>query len=75
MSTAALLKAYQEEADRKRDLIRRSNGARDRLMLIIEALRRLQRDNGFTAILEDENLSTMPDNIQQRLGEQAGAGR
>lgn len=75
MSTAALIKAYQEEAERKRDLIRRANGASDRLMLIVEALRRLQRDDGFTALLEDENLSTMPENIQQRLCEPAGASR
>lgn len=75
MSTSALVKAYQDDVERKRELIRRANGARDRLMLIIEALRRLQRDEGFTAVLEDENLATMPDNVQMRLTAAAGGSR
>lgn len=72
MSPAALVRAYQEESDRKRDLIRRANSTRDRLMLIVEALRRLQRDNDFAAILESENLATMPDNLSLRLQTAAG---
>lgn len=67
MSTAALLRAYREDVERKRDLIRRANGAHDRLVLIVEALRRLQRDDAFTGLLEDEGLSMMPEAIEQRL--------
>jgi ParB family chromosome partitioning protein len=69
MSTAALLKAYEEEAERKRDMIRRANGAVDRLVLIIEAFRRLSRDNAFIGILEDEGLATMPERIATRLSQ------
>ena len=67
MSTAALLKAYEEEAERKRDMIRRANGSRDRLVLIVEAFRRLSRDQVLMGILEDEDLATMPDRIATRL--------
>jgi ParB family transcriptional regulator, chromosome partitioning protein len=73
MSTAALLKAYEEEADRKRDMIRRANGSRDRLVLIVEAFRRLSRDEAFTGILEDEGLATMPERIATRLTQPEGA--
>jgi ParB family chromosome partitioning protein len=62
-----LLKAYEEEAERKRDMIRRANGALDRLVLIIEAFRRLSRDKDFIGILEDEGLATMPERIATRL--------
>lgn len=72
MSPAALVRAYQAESDRKRDLIRRANGTRDRLMLIVEALRRLQRDDDFATILESEDLATMPDNLRVRLQATAG---
>jgi ParB family chromosome partitioning protein len=72
MSATALLKAYREDAERKRDLIRRANGAHDRLVLIVEALRRLQMDDMFNAILREEGLSLMPEPIEQRL---AASGR
>jgi ParB family transcriptional regulator, chromosome partitioning protein len=67
VSTAALLRAYEEEAERKRDMIRRANGSRDRLVLIVEAFRRLSRDKAFMGILEDEGLATMPERIATRL--------
>lgn len=67
ISTAALLKAYEEEAERKRGMIRRANGSRDRLVLIVEAFRRLSRDETFMGILEDEGLATMPERIATRL--------
>lgn len=67
MSASALLKAYKEDVGRKRDLIRRANGTHDRLLLIIESLRRLQKDEAFTALIEDEGLATMPQGIYDRL--------
>jgi ParB family chromosome partitioning protein len=67
LSPAALVRAYQEDVDRKRSLIRRANAARDRLLLITEALRRLRLSEHFTALIEDENLATMPENLGSRL--------
>ena len=68
MSPAALVRAYQEDVDRKRAMIRRADAARDRLLLVTEALRRLRRSEQFVALLEDEDLATMPENIAARLG-------
>lgn len=67
LSPAALIRAYQEDVDRKRGLIRRADAARDRLLLIIEALRRLKLSEQFTALIEDEGLATMPENLALHL--------
>lgn len=67
LSTAALVRAYQEDCDRKRDMIQRAAGASDRLLLITEALRRLRNDEQFVALMEDEGLATMPESIARRV--------
>ncbi len=67
MSADSLVKAYQEDTDRKRVMIRRTEATRNRLVFIVEAMRRLSRDERFLAIIEDEDLSTMPENIANRL--------
>lgn len=67
LSSAALVRAYEEDAERKRDLIRRGNVARDRLLLITEAVRRLSRDTELLAILTSEGLDDMPDKVAARV--------
>lgn len=67
VSADALVKAYREDTDRKRSLIRRTETTRNRLLFITEALRRLSRDEHFLALLEDEDLATMPETIGARL--------
>ena len=67
LSSAALVRAYQEDAGRKREMIRRANASKDRLMLITEAFRRLSGDASFMAMLTDEKLDTMPEKIAARL--------
>lgn len=73
LSATALVRAYQEDAERKRDMIRRANMAKDRLMLITEALRRLSKDAPLMAIIQAEKLDTMPEKIAARLGRRASA--
>ena len=68
MSPAALIRAYKKDVDLKRAMIRRANAARDRLLLVTETLRRLRRSEQFLALLEDEDLATMPENLAVRLG-------
>lgn len=67
LSSAELVKAFEEEAERKRDMIHRGRSTRDRLLMIVECLRRLVTDEQFVALLEDEGLTTMPAAIAQRL--------
>ena len=74
LSAIALVKAYQEDTDRKRAMIRRTEATRNRLLLITEALRRLSADEHFLALLEDEGLDTLPENLALRLRQDSGAG-
>ncbi|MBS0532714.1 MAG: ParB N-terminal domain-containing protein [Proteobacteria bacterium] len=71
LSSATLVHAYQEDAARKRDLIRRANATQDRLMFITEAIRRLAADQQFTALLKAEDLATMPEKIAARAAGEA----
>lgn len=71
MSSNALLRAYRQDVDRKRVLIRKSNGTKSRLMFILEALRKLFTEPDFLALLEDEKLDTVPKNLALRLHGQA----
>ena len=75
LSADALVKAYQEDTDRKRAMIRRTEATRNRLVFITEALRKLASDERFLALLEDEDLATMPENIATRLMQQRSARR
>lgn len=67
VSSAALVRSYQEDAARKRDLIRRANATKGRLMLITEAVRRLTRDDTFAALLRSEGLTDVPEALAHRL--------
>lgn len=73
VSAETLVKAYQEETERKRVLIVRAEATQNRLMLITEAMRRLSADERFLALLEDEGLATMPERLAGRLRPALGA--
>lgn len=55
-----LVKAFREDSERKRSLVRRAQQARHRLMFVAEAFSQLLEDEAFSAILEDEDLLPMP---------------
>lgn len=67
VSPESLLRAYQDDTERKRIMIRRSQIARDRLIFIVEALRQLIADEQLLGLLEDENLATLPANLAGRV--------
>ncbi|RWO32496.1 MAG: chromosome partitioning protein ParB [Mesorhizobium sp.] len=67
LSTEALVRAYQQDTDRKRLLIRRAQAASNRLISIAEALRRLLQDDEFRDLVTKEGLTTLPKNLAQRL--------
>ncbi len=60
LSSEALLRAFQEDVDRKRLLIRRAEAAKARLVFIKEAIRRLRADNAFASLLVEEGLEALP---------------
>jgi ParB family chromosome partitioning protein len=71
ISSNALLRAYRQDVDRKKVLIRKSNNTKSRLVFVLEALRKLLAEPDFVTILEVEKLDTLPKNIAMRLQGQA----
>ena len=62
-----LVKAFQEDTERKRLMIRKSEATRNRLVFIVEALSQLSNDESFIALLEDEGLASMPNRLAERI--------
>ena len=70
LSTAKLLGVYRANADKKRLLVRKAEATRDRLVFVVEALRRLLAGENFVTLLRAEGLDDLPQNLAVRM--QAG---
>lgn len=62
-----LVKVFQEDTERKRLMIRKTEATRNRLVFIVEALSQLSNDESFIALLEDEGLASMPNRLAERI--------
>jgi ParB family chromosome partitioning protein len=69
LSSTALVRAYREDADKKRILIRKAETTRDCLVFVTQALRALFADDHFVTLLRAEGLETLPKNLSERMGE------
>lgn len=67
LSSTKLLRTFQEDADRKRVLIRKADRARAQLLFVTEALRTIYADENFVTLLRAEQLDSLPRNLAQRL--------
>jgi ParB family chromosome partitioning protein len=67
LTSNALIRAYQEDVDRKRLLIRKAAATRNRLVFVTEALRKLFTDENFVTLLRVEGLDTLPGTIAARI--------
>ena len=67
LSSTALIRAYREDVDRKRILIRKANSTRDRLIFVTEAMRKLFAEENFITLLRAEGLDTLPRNLADRI--------
>jgi ParB family chromosome partitioning protein len=67
VSSATLLRAYRDDTDKRRLLIKKANATRDCLVFVTEALRTLLADEHFGALLRAEGLDSLPRNIANRL--------
>ena len=68
LSSAALIRTYQEDTDKKRLFVRKAEVARDRVIFVVQALRRLMSDENFITLLRAEGLGTFPKNLSDRIG-------
>ncbi len=60
MSSEALVRAYEREADRQRLMIKKADVTQSRLLFVVEAVRQLLADRNFVTLLRAEGLATMP---------------
>lgn len=67
LSPENLVRVFEEDTERKRLMVKRTQATRNRLVFITEALRQLSRDESFMAMLEDEALTSMPARIAARV--------
>lgn len=66
-STAALMRVYQQEADRQKVFVKKAEVTQSRLMFVVEALRKLRSDGHFVTLLRAERLDTMPSDLDARV--------
>lgn len=67
LSPENLVRVFEEDTERKRLMVKRTQATRNRLVFITEALRQLSKDESFMALLEDEDLKTMPARLAARV--------
>lgn len=71
-STAALMRVFQQEADRQRVFVKKAEFTQSRLMFVVEALRKLRGDGNFVTLLRAEGLDTMPADLDARVSGRMG---
>ncbi|NPC90429.1 ParB N-terminal domain-containing protein [Gluconacetobacter entanii] len=67
MTAADLMQIYQREAEKQRLLVKKSDFTQTRLLFIVEALKDLLADSGFTNLLKAEGLASMPRALAARI--------
>lgn len=67
LTTADLVELYQREASKQRLLVKKSDFTQARLLFIVEAIKDLLADEGFTTLLRAEGLDTMPRALTTRI--------
>ncbi|MES0881791.1 ParB/RepB/Spo0J family partition protein [Roseibium sp. SCP14] len=70
VTSETLVRAYQEDTDRKKLLIRKADATRNRLIFIAHAIRELLLDEEFVEVLKMEKLDTVPKKLAARMERQ-----
>ena len=71
LTSEALVRAYQKEADRQKLLIKKAELTQGRLLFLCQAFRSLLEDDHFVTLLRAEGLEIMPSYLQDSLAEGA----
>ncbi|MFM2004525.1 MAG: hypothetical protein RLZZ09_180 [Pseudomonadota bacterium] len=67
MTANALVKSYQQEVARQKQMVRKAEFAQQRLLFITGALRELLVNEHFVTLLRAEGLDTLPRYLSERL--------
>ncbi len=66
-----VMKTYQKEVDRKIIMVRKADVASTQLLFIVQALRRLLKEDNFQNLLKAESLQTVPKPVMQIIKERS----
>lgn len=67
VTIADLVRVYQREAEKQRLLVKKSDFAQAKLLFIVESLKDLFANDGFTTLLRAEKLETLPQALAMRI--------
>ncbi|HEX7643072.1 MAG TPA: ParB/RepB/Spo0J family partition protein [Burkholderiaceae bacterium] len=67
ITTSSLIRTYQKEVSRQKQMVKKAEFAQHRLMFITGALRQLLKDENFTTLLRAEGLDTLPKYLAERV--------
>lgn len=67
VTTSSLVRVYQKEVDRQKQMVRKAEIAQQRLLFIVGALRELLADEDFTTLLRAESLDSLPKYLAERV--------
>jgi ParB family chromosome partitioning protein len=72
-SSYNLVKTYQREVDRQRKMVLKAEHAHQRLLLVVQGLKKLFADDNFVNLLRAEGLDTLPKYLSERIYNTEGA--
>lgn len=67
ITATEMMRFYQQEAEKQRMLVKKSDFAQARLLFVIEALKDLVSEDGFSTLLRAEGLDSMPRALASRV--------
>jgi len=68
VTTETLVRTFRKEADRQKLLVKQATLARNRLIFIVNAFKRLLADAHFVTLLRAETMQTMPKELMDKVG-------
>jgi ParB family chromosome partitioning protein len=72
VTTTSLVRTYQREVERQKQLVRKAETAQRNLLFIVGAMRQLLADENFTNLLRAEGLDTLPQYLAERVWARGG---
>ena len=72
-SSYSLVRTYQREVERQRKMVLKAEHAQQRLLLVVQGLKKLFADENFVTLLRAEGLDTLPKYLAERINHFEGA--
>ena len=66
-SSYSLVRTYQKEVERQRKMVLKAEHAYQRLLLVVQGLKKLFADENFVTLLRAEGLDTLPKYLAERI--------